>query len=660
MDYFAVVPVDYVYGFADCDDTPQIGVLIKLKPARLIGSNKHKKTLTIAIISFFFLSLFVGLVKIPEVHANSPTNNYVLSQSSSYYNADNLTGAIVYNGTNFASIWASCITDINSFGGGSIFLNSGVYIANYTGATTNSILPVCSNLLINGTGGSSEIQVAANLGEPVGQNSNGAYLLAVDWGGSAVSNVTITNLRLDGNNGNEPNYEPWVSGNPLNTMLVYGYNWTIQNDYISNWDSGIEVVTANYTLVQNNIFNASCSCVYIDYQSAFNVVQNNIMMNNLDNYAVMSVVQFPSSDYQGQNIISSNIINSTLGTVNETAIAVYKTNILTISNNQISGCSTGIDTTGPSSEDDTYLTITGNTIIGENSQGIYLGNAVNSIIKNNTINGSTYEGIQCAFSPNTIIENNTLNGNSQGRFEGTNIEIYGSQTLNCSIIGNYVNCTNGNSASGISNYNNPDNFTIAQNTIANCSFIALDLSGEGSGFANSYSDYQNVGFNDLLVSSGAITNPIRGTSAYIVDNNNQGGNNATWVNGKIYTNLGCPKNITVTGGTINGTSFLAMNPLDTCLLLFTGTPTVTVTPLVGLVLTNPAPTNTPTPTPTPTSTVTPTNTPNIYPAQSTNPNQPITQFNPTAGVSNNTIEFLALIAVVALIAFLGILAARKK
>src|SRR5208283_6191190 len=103
------------------------------------------------------------------------------------YLASNSNGGIRYNSTSFATVWWECMNDFNSFGEGSLFLDSGTFPANFTSESSTAILPVTNNVFIKGTGTGSVISIVPNMPD-MGHDIE----VFGDWPTSSLPPVNVT------------------------------------------------------------------------------------------------------------------------------------------------------------------------------------------------------------------------------------------------------------------------------------------------------------------------------------------------------------------------------------------------------------------------------------------------------------------------------------
>lgn len=120
--------------------------------------------------------------------------------------------------------------------------------------------------------------------------------------------------------------------------------------------------------------------------------------------------------YPGNGVIvRGNTVNNNIAN-----IYTYEANGIQILNNQVSDSAVGLTSAGITVDSDnvasstagiTGVTISGNTVQNNLSDGIFLWGVKNSTVSNNTIEGSGYDGILVGASGNITFTGNTFSGN---------------------------------------------------------------------------------------------------------------------------------------------------------------------------------------------------------------------------------------------------------
>jgi parallel beta-helix repeat protein len=270
---------------------------------------------------------------------------------------------------------------INSLptGGGRVVLLEGTYYI------SGSISISKSNVILEGQGDSTVIYLV--------DGANAHCIVS-----SGVSNIKISNLKIDGNKGNQ-------------TVNVNGI-------YLNNG--------SNITIEKCTITNAKFMNIYLDSLS------NNVIKNCL----ISGSGAIGLFVYNSQNaIITGNIVNNS-GTV---GIYVDFTNYGIVSCNiSYSNLNNGILV-----EDCNYIEVSNNISRNNTNYGIIVNNSSNSIITNNHCLNNTYDGIRLmGTSSYCIVANNRCLGNGQ-----YGIRIFSSTCSNNYVVKNYLT---GNTAGSLS------------------------------------------------------------------------------------------------------------------------------------------------------------------------------------------------------------------
>ncbi|WNQ08996.1 glycosyl hydrolase family 28-related protein [Paenibacillus aurantius] len=291
------------------------------------------------------------------------------------------------------------IDTVSALGGGTVLLPRGTYIVSPSGTAR---IYLRNNVTISGEGSGSVIKVKDNAGD-----------YGMVFGGlssSPVSNVTITNLRIDQNPQN--NLTCNISSSRTDSyywqfaIALYNYeNITIDNVRFDP-NCGVNAITLNKITARN----ATITNCYFNFIMAKGDGQ-------YDNSAIY---------INGRNhVVSNNIIVSAIGQKSRGGIETHCGSSV-VSNNVVTGYYTGVnlqssETSGEYSD----MTVTNNSISNAN-QGIQLGPRLQYAIKNVTISGNTISlinsvhqrylttGISSAggVAENGMFENITITGNT--------------------------------------------------------------------------------------------------------------------------------------------------------------------------------------------------------------------------------------------------------
>ncbi|MCX6666048.1 MAG: C25 family cysteine peptidase [Euryarchaeota archaeon] len=207
---------------------------------------------------------------------------------------------------------------------------------------------------------------------------------------------------------------PGVAGQ---VILIRCTNITVQNQDISNTDTGITLLETTQCHITGNIIsNNSDSGIGLYSDSNTNTISENIISNN---------------NYYGIDLFSSysNTISWNTITYNYDGIYLVSSNINTISGNTITNNYNGIDLFSSTSN-----TILGNTISNNSISGIGLHSDSSATISGNTITYNYY-GIDLVSSNSNTISGNTITYN----YDGICLSLSSSNTISENIISNNIN-----------------------------------------------------------------------------------------------------------------------------------------------------------------------------------------------------------------------------
>jgi len=310
------------------------------------------------------------------------------------------------------------------------------------------------------------------------------YLTANSSSTGTCFNVTVFNVTLDCQ-GYNMNYS--YSG-----TLGYGFysnqNFTtirncsvIEGNSTTSSKHAVYFVGANNGTIFNNLIktmNSNSLPIYIT-SSNFNTISNNNITTNSDGIDLSSTSNI--------NISNNNINSGGYG------IWIIISNLSTISNNNITATAHGILLS-------TNLSTISNNRITAGTTGISLSSSSNSNISNNNINSTSY-GIYLSTSSNSNVSNNNINSSSYAimLYDNSNFNILSNNNILSSLNGIYLyTTTNSNNFSkinirstgaGIYIYGTNHNFTI-QDSIINSSsynqevYISNDVRGGIWNFIN--------------------------------------------------------------------------------------------------------------------------------------------------------------------------------
>jgi hypothetical protein len=351
-----------------------------------------------------------GYVYIDCLQANSqppslPINNFIAApdiltmwtDGSQYY--ANSSGSVIFfggpnnvhgvNGISFSAVAQACVNTAAN-----IIIKEGKYVSDYMVNCTNGVT-------ITGQGNATFIQMAPNL--PFGVaifNING-------WPGYKISNVTIKNMWLDGNNQNQASPKD-VDWSRHGILVCYANNTLIQNVGLTDFTStGTDWAWAvNVTLQDCWGYGCGDAVIYADIGTKDFIIKNNVILgtggssNTADSFGGTGIacVFFDGyGDHTGlitQNTLIGNFSNYKSGL----AICLYcpgytpKPYGITISNNRITGGD------GPGYNAGVWITGFSNCTIE------------NNVFQNSTMSGSNY-GLLVSSSDHIVIRNNAINYN---------------------------------------------------------------------------------------------------------------------------------------------------------------------------------------------------------------------------------------------------------
>ena len=177
-------------------------------------------------------------------------------------------------------------------------------------------------------------------------------------------------------------------------------NRIISNHFSNNGKNSISGIITNHTFFQNNICNDPKG---ITFDASSNM---KIINNSFENKYYGIEIYGSSSGVSENNMIADNSLSSKLSGIN-----LYQSSNITIINNSISDCDRGIVIF------DCYRSIIRDTIINNNTEGIYLKKSDHNEIVGNTIylNADGIVIIQRSAgnpSTNNTIHNNNILGNT--------------------------------------------------------------------------------------------------------------------------------------------------------------------------------------------------------------------------------------------------------
>ncbi|MEO5691178.1 MAG: right-handed parallel beta-helix repeat-containing protein, partial [Candidatus Saccharimonadales bacterium] len=291
-------------------------------------------------------------------------------------------------------------------GGGTVYLMEGTYIID------GAITPGAKTRLV-GAGPGTVITL---------KNGINASVNAITI--SSVNEVEVSNLSLAGNKAN--NSSGTQRGISIGTSGSATLAGTIMNNLtISNFrDTGIDMVTGKSTRITNSSIFSNNTGISFNGVTEMTISGNTISSNVNTGITVLGTL--------------STVTNNTLR-ANGTGVYMQSGQENSISSNVVvASTSTGISLSSSSN----YNTITGNTVTGGATEGIFLSSSSHNTITSNVVEGNATTGIGVSFvSDNNIVSNNRVHNNG-GSGGSHGIYVYWSASYN-RIVDNAVTDTAG-------------------------------------------------------------------------------------------------------------------------------------------------------------------------------------------------------------------------
>ena len=351
------------------------------------------------------------------------------------------------------------LTVVGAIGGGDITLPNGIYILNsaLNISNTNIRLIGAKNTVLKATGsGMNTINILADdvsisnisfLGSGLksGNSSTAAIVL------SGVDNCNISNCNFTDISGGAI-YLSWS----LNEGVYRGCNYnTIKNNTIINCVNADEVgahpdgaaIRIGYSQTgyfhTHNIVDGN----YIDnkFKSDFGIAVeghgygNRVINNTVTNCVAYGILMYETAYGDGSealvynNIVDSNNI-SNIGYQDSTlpsgdrfkgmGIYLQKSHYTVVSNNTITNACINVGdevlAQGAIALGTSYgCSVTGNSVLESNRDGIYISLSFNTTIIGNSIQSSTRHGIKLQDSSNLIVSGNTIKDSNDSAIRGT-------------------------------------------------------------------------------------------------------------------------------------------------------------------------------------------------------------------------------------------------
>ena len=551
------------------------------------------------LITNNLLSNSTGGLSLSSVSGLTITNNYIdmYNQTS----GDGISGSSIY----------STLIQNNTIVDGGDAINIYALYMNLT-INNNTINHMDVNYgdgisLVN-HGTNAESQTVTTITNNIINNTNYAIFLGGNYNGTVSGNI-INNSKIVAMN---------ITGK--HTATTGSLNANITNNNITN-AIGLGISMENPDVVYldmeyNNITSTDFNIQYNQYYlNNGTVIVTNNLLSNSQNFIVASTM---TNEYI-QSLIdqakSGDTITFLAGTYNNIALTVNNALNL-VSNGAIlnnSGTSTTLTVTGPGASG---TNITGFTITGAAGNGISLNSAENITISNNNITGNS-AGLEINNSQNNTVTNNNISNNNNNGVtisdDSQNNDISNNTVSNNGGDGVNVQSSShnkitkntiSNNKKGVS-LNGSSNNTVSANTVSNNAENGVDLESSYSNEISNNNIYSNTGNGVGLTSSDSNTvsynniysNTQRGISqTSSVDNNIVGNNiysNGITVtvdiidpaNGTVITNPSKVITVTFSETIKNGTGWIELqrNGSDVAINTTINGNTLTITPVSGLV-----------------------------------------------------------------------------
>jgi len=315
----------------------------------------------------------------------------------------------VCTGSNDQDIIAQAINSLPP-AGGKVKLSEGTFVFN------NTLKILRSNVTLEGCGAGTKIFLA---------NGANAHVITVGNGSTALSNIKICNLLIDGNRANQTVRSNGIYFNGGSGFLIT--NSVIENCWITNcYGSGIYINYGNNNSVIGNVCQSNGEYGICLDNSQYNIVaENQVLSNTMEGIYVYSMSE--------RNIIKGNVISSNNGN----GIWIDSSSLQVISGNFIYG-NQGVAIIASYSN---HLVITSNNILengkaGENlapgAADIWIGSSTYCTVSNNIcFIPTTGPGPDYGIRESDTSDYNMVSGNIVGGYKikisliGTNSKISG-------------------------------------------------------------------------------------------------------------------------------------------------------------------------------------------------------------------------------------------
>ncbi|MEM5819469.1 MAG: NosD domain-containing protein, partial [Candidatus Aenigmatarchaeota archaeon] len=304
-------------------------------------------------------------------------------------------------------------------------------------------------------------------------NCNIVYLTAdiSNWAGTCIINPANFNNKIFDCQGHIIGGDD--SGYDYGIYLYNKQNNTIKNCIITDFETGIFLLSSSNNTLTNNTANSnSNSGIYLRFSSN-NILTNNTMNNNIFNFGIFG----DDISYYYQDIDTSNTVdgkpiyywtneknapnNCKNAEINESTnagfVALISCDNITVKNLNLSKNDYGILLVNT-----TNSKILNNTVSSNGYTGIYLYSSSNNTLTNNIANSNSWYGIYLYSSSNNTLTNNTVNSNDVGiSLESSSNNILTNNTANSNNYdGILLDSSSNNTLTNNTMNNNIFNFDI--------------------------------------------------------------------------------------------------------------------------------------------------------------------------------------------------------
>jgi parallel beta-helix repeat protein len=278
--------------------------------------------------------------------------------------------------------------------GGKVKLSEGTFVFNGT------LTILKRNITLEGSGHGTVIFLA---------NGSNCDIIRVGDGSTALSNIKICNLTVDGNKDNQTAIYSGIYFYGGSGYLIT--NSVIENCYVKNVKYfGIQIKHSNYCIIRNNFLDSNGLYGILPYYSNYNLIEGNVCINN-KSYGIRLI----DSNY---NVIYGNYVQGS-------SIGISSANN-TVNNLYVGNCVVNCSDTGIM----VYYqdVVVGNIVYGSGNNDIYLHSGV---VVGNVCVSTAPTGIYILSSSSSgVVVGNYLSGqankisvNGTDIYLGFNIEV---------------------------------------------------------------------------------------------------------------------------------------------------------------------------------------------------------------------------------------------